>query len=163
MVSTHVTKAVATVRKNKELNIITSQLPNLETRNTNNEIMVKRSLVLGGIYGVLDTPFSLLGLENITDILFLLFIICMFMLCFNKTPKFLSNFISNHPTASYYLTVIGWIPYFIFIVFIMLIGSGYIIDYSDATVEHSMNIISYPYTTIYLAIASLIIAFVRNK
>lgn len=49
-----------------------------------------------------------------------------------------------------------------FIVFVMLIGSGYIIDYSDTTVEYSMNVMSYPYTTIYLAIASLIIAFVRK-
>lgn len=122
----------------------------------------KQALVLGGIYGVLETPFSFLGLENTTDILFVLFILGMFMLCFNKMPKFLSNFISNYPKTSYYLCAIGWIPYFMFIVFVMLIGSGYIIDYSDTTVEYSMNIMSYPYTTIYLAIASLIIAFVRK-
>ncbi len=122
----------------------------------------KQALVLGGIYGVLETPFSFLGLENTTDILFVLFILGMFMLCFNKMPKFLSNFISNYPKTSYYLCAIGWIPYFMFIVFVMLIGSGYIIDYSDTTVEYSMNVMSYPYTTIYLAIASLIIAFVRK-
>lgn len=122
----------------------------------------KEALVLGGIYGVLETPFSFLGLENTTDILFVLFILGMFMLCFNKIPKFLSNFISNYPKTSYYLCAIGWIPYFMFIVFVMLIGSGYIVDYSDTTVEYSMNVMSYPYTTIYLAIASLIIAFVRK-
>ncbi len=123
----------------------------------------KEALVLGGIYGVLETPLSFLGVENTTDILFLLFIIGIFMLCFNKTPKFLSNFISNHPQTSYYLCAIGWIPYFMFIGIIMLIGSGYIIDYSDTTVEYIMNIIFYPYTTIYLAIASLIIAFARKR
>ena len=123
----------------------------------------KEALVLGGIYGVLETPFSFLGLENTTDILFVLFILGMFMLCFNKMPKFLSNFISNYPKTSYYLCAIGWIPYFMFIVFVMLIGSGYIIDYSDTTVEYIMNIIFYPYTTIYLAIASLIIAFARKQ
>lgn len=122
----------------------------------------KEALVLGGIYSVLETPFSFLGLEKTTSILFVLFIIGMFMLCFNKIPKFLSNFISNYPKTSYYLCAIGWIPYFMFIVFVMLIGSGYIIDYSDTTVEYSMNVMSYPYTTIYLAIASLIIAFVRK-
>lgn len=122
----------------------------------------KEALVLGGIYSVLETPFSFLGLKNTTGILFVLFIIGMFMLCFNKIPKFLSNFISNYPKTSYYLCAIGWIPYFMFIVFVMLIGSGYIIDYSDTTVEYSMNVMSYPYTTIYLAIASLIIAFVRK-
>ena len=123
----------------------------------------KEALVLGGIYGVLETPLSFLGVENISDILFLLFILGIFMLCFNKTPKFLSNFISNYPKTSYYLCAIGWIPYFMFIGFIMLIGSGYIIDYSDTTVEYIMNIISYPYTTIYLAIASLTIAFARKR
>lgn len=123
----------------------------------------KEALVLGGIYGVLETPFSFLGLENTTDILFVLFILGMFMLCFNKMPKFLSNFISNYPKTSYYLCAIGWIPYFMFIVFVMLIGSGYIIDYSDTTIEYIMNIIFYPYTTIYLAIASLIIAFARKQ
>ena len=123
----------------------------------------KEALVLGGIYGVLETPLSFLGLENASSILFLLFILGMFILCFNKTPKFLSNFISNHPKTSYYLCAIGWIPYFMFIAFITLIGSGYIIDYSDKTVEYSMNIMSYPYTTIYLAITSLIIAFARKR
>lgn len=123
----------------------------------------KEALVLGGIYGVLETPLSFLGLENASCILFLLFILGMFMLCFNKTPKFLSNFISNRPKTSYYLCAIGWIPYFILVAFIMLIGSGYIINYSDKTVEYSMNIMYYPYTTIYLAITSLIIAFVRKR
>lgn len=122
----------------------------------------KEALILGGIYGVLETPLSLLGFKSISGILFLLFILGMFMLCFNKIPKFLSTLISNYPKPSYYLCAIGWIPYFMFIVFVMLIGSGYIIDYSDTTVEYSMNVMSYPYTTIYLAIASLIIAFVRK-
>lgn len=123
----------------------------------------KEALVLGGIYGVLETPLSLLEIEKITNILFLLFVLGMLMLCFNKIPKFLSNFISNYPKTSYYLCAIGWIPYFMFVVFVMLIGSGYIIDYSDTTVEYSMDVMSYPYTTIYLALVSLIIALVRKK
>ncbi|MBO5038178.1 MAG: hypothetical protein J6C85_01800 [Alphaproteobacteria bacterium] len=122
----------------------------------------KEALVLGGIYGVLETPLSFLGFENTSGILFLLFILGMFMLCFNKTPKFLSNFISNYPKTSYYLTAIGWIPYFMFIVFVLLIGSGYIINYSDITVEYGMHIMFYPYTTIYLALVSLITALVRK-
>lgn len=122
----------------------------------------KEALVLGGIYGVLETPLSFLGFENTSGILFLLFILGMFMLCFNKIPKFLSNFILNYPKTSYYLTAIGWIPYFMFIVFVLLVGSGYIINYSDTTVEYSMNVMSYPYTTIYLALVSLIIALVRK-
>ena len=123
----------------------------------------REALVLGGIYGVLETPLSLLGFEILSDILFLLFIICMCMLCFNKTPKFLANFISNYPTTSYFLAAIGWIPYFMLLVFFMLIGSGYIVDYSDAVVEYSMDIVLYPYITIYLAIVSLVIAFIRKK
>ena len=85
------------------------------------------------------------------------------MLCFNKTPKFLANFISNYPMISYFLAAIGWIPYFMFLVFFILIGSGYIVDYSDAVVEYSMDIVLYPYITIYLAIVSLVIAFIRKK
>ena len=123
----------------------------------------KEALVLGGLSGVLETPLSLLGFETLSDILFLLFIIYMCMLCFNKTPKFLANFISNYPMISYFLAAIGWIPYFMFLVFFILIGSGYIVDYSDAVVEYSMDIVLYPYITIYLAIVSLVIAFIRKK
>ncbi len=123
----------------------------------------KEALVLGGLSGVLETPLSLLGFDNLANIFFILFIICMLMLCFNKTPKFLSYFMSHYSNASYYLAAIGWIPYFIIIIFITLIGSGYIMDYSDTTVEYSMNVMFYPYTTIYLAITSLIIAFVRKR
>lgn len=123
----------------------------------------KEALVLGGLSGVLETPLSLLGFETISNILFILFIACVLMLCFNRIPKFLSSLISNYPKTAYYLAAIGWIPYFIFIIFIMLIGSGYIVDYSDTTVKYSMGIILYPYTTIYLGVASLIIAFIRKK
>lgn len=86
----------------------------------------KEALVLGGIYGVLETPLSLLNFENISDILFILFIICILMLSSNRTPKFLSEFISKFPKTSYYLAAIGWIPYFMIITTIVFLGSTYL-------------------------------------
>lgn len=38
-----------------------------------------------------------------------------------------------------------------------------VLDYSDTIAEYSINIMLYPYITIYLAIASLIIAFVKKR
>lgn len=121
----------------------------------------KEALVLGGIYGVLGTPFSLLGLENITDILFLLFIICMFMLCFNRTPKFLSALISRYPKTAYYLSAIGWIPYFLLIITIAFMGSSYYISYPQ---KFTMSFLyGLAYTGLGMAFISFVIAFFRTK
>ena len=57
----------------------------------------KEALVLGGMYGVLETPFTYLGFEKIANILFVVFIWCMIKLCFNKTPKFIAKTIENYP------------------------------------------------------------------
>lgn len=121
----------------------------------------KEALVLGGIYGVLGTPFSLLGLEKITDILFLLFIICMFMLCFNRTPKFLSALISRYPKTAYYLSAIGWIPYFLLIITIAFMGSSYYISYPQ---KFTMSFLyGLAYTGLGMAFISFVIAFFRTK
>ena len=76
----------------------------------------KEALVLGGIYGVLATPFSLLGFELISDVVFLLFIVYAIMLLFNKTPKFISFVMNKYPKMTYYLAAIGWVPYFMIII-----------------------------------------------
>lgn len=121
----------------------------------------KEALVLGGIYGVLDTPFSLLDFESISDILFLLFIICMLMLCFNKTPKFLSNLISNYPKTSYYLCAIGWIPYFMIITTIVLLGGSYFVSYSEEFIVRFL--FNLAYVSLGMAFISLSIAFIRKR
>ena len=63
------------------------------------KLVSKETLVLGGLYYVADTPFTLMGAEFITDILLLAFVGCCVMLCFNKTPKFLSAFTAKFPTC----------------------------------------------------------------
>lgn len=121
----------------------------------------KEALVLGGLSGVLETPLSLLGFEILSDILFLLFIICMFMLCFNKTPKFLSNFISNYPKISYYLCAIGWIPYFMIITTAVFLGCAYFVSYFEEFMVRFL--LSLAYISLGMLFVSLIIAFTRKK
>ncbi len=123
----------------------------------------KETLVLGGIYSVLDTPFSLLGVEIITAVLFWGFVILMIILCCNFHIKPLQQLIIKYPVSSYYLSAIGWVPYFMIVIFITLIGSGYFIDYSDCFVKYSMGILLNPYTGLYLVLTSFIIAYVKKS
>lgn len=121
----------------------------------------KEALVLGGLSGVLETPLSLLGFENLANIFFILFIICMLMLCFNKTPKFLSYFISYYPNVSYYLCAIGWIPYFMIITTIVFLGSTYFVSSSEEFVVRFL--FSLAYVSLGMAFISLSIAFIRKR
>ncbi len=89
------------------------------------KLLSKEALVLGGVYGVVDAPFTIIGLDIITDILFVAFIICIIMLCFNKKPLFLAKIMANYPKTSYYLSSIGWIPYLTWIVILGLTISFY--------------------------------------
>lgn len=124
----------------------------------------KEALVLWGIYGVLGTPFTYIEnniSEQVLTVLSLLFIVCIVMLCFNKTPKFITQTISKYPRFSYYLGSIGWIPYFAIIIPIFLTISAFFIDYSDNTISLCVNIIGY---IIEFGIpVSLIIAFLLKK
>lgn len=121
----------------------------------------KEALVLGGLSGVLETPLSLLGFETISNILFILFIGCILMLCFNRIPKFLSALISNYPKTAYYLAAIGWIPYFLLITTIVFIGTTYFITYSEKFIVYSLY--SLAYASLGMAFISLVTAFVRIK
>ena len=120
----------------------------------------KEALLLGGIYGILETPFTYLKYEFITDILFIIFVCCAIMLCFNRTPKFISKTIENYPNISYYLVSIGWIPYFVILGTILFILSGFIIDYSEIFLELVFNYLYY--ISPLLVFASLIIAFIKK-
>lgn len=121
----------------------------------------KEALVLGGIYGVLDTPFSLLGLNLITDILSLLFIFYTIMLCFNRTPKFIAFAINQHPQISYYLSAIGWIPYVIIVLFLGIVGSRLLFGYTDTVLEFLL--FSLTVFEFLAAIVSPIIAYAKSK
>ena len=121
----------------------------------------KEALVLGGAYGILDTPFALSGLEIISDILFGLFIICIIMLCFNKTPKFISFMMNKYPKTSYYLTAIGWIPYFVIIGMVVLFIFIVVFSWQDNTIETTTNIFNLICS--WGAPVSLVIAYVRAR
>jgi len=121
----------------------------------------KEALVLGGLSGVLETPLSLLGFETIADILFILFIGCVFMLCINRTPKFLSALISNYPKTAYYLAAIGWIPYFLLITTATFLGSVHFVPYSKEVILSFFY--SLAYTSLGLAFISLAVAVIRKN
>lgn len=121
----------------------------------------KEALVLGGIYGVLETPLSLLDFERTTEIIFLLFVGCGLMLCFNRTPKFLSALISGYPKTAYYLSAIGWIPYFLLIITIAFMGSSYYISYPQKFTTSFLYGLAY--TGLGMAFISFVIAFFRTK
>ena len=121
----------------------------------------KEALLLGGIYGILEAPFTYLKYEFITDILFIIFVCCAIMLCFNRTPKFISKTMNNYPNISYYLISTGWIPYFVILGIVLFILSGFIIDYSESFLELVFNYLYYILPL--LVFASLIIAFIKKK
>lgn len=121
----------------------------------------KEALLLGGIYGILETPFTYLKFELITDILFFVFVCCAIMLCFNKTPKFISKTIKNYPNISYYLVSIGWIPYFVILGTILFILSGFVINYSEGFLEMIFNYLYYILPL--LMFSSLVVAFIRKQ
>lgn len=121
----------------------------------------KEALVLGGLSGVLETPLSLLGFKNLAGIFFILFIICMLMLCFNHAPKFLSDFISRCPKTSYYLAAIGWIPYFMITATIAFAASTYFVSYSEEFIVRFL--FGLTYISLGMALISLAVAFVRIK
>ena len=121
----------------------------------------KEALVLGGMYEVVEYPFTYLGFDKITDILFLVFVCCAIMLCFNKTPKFILKTMENYPKTSYYLTSIGWLPYFIFAITLALI-----VSYRYLHQDNNLLTTQLVYLGIFNFLAiliSLIIALVKQK
>jgi len=121
----------------------------------------KEALVLGGVYGVLDTPFSLLNLELISEILLVAFIISAILLCFNKTPKFVTYITSQFPQTAYYLSSIGWIIYFAIIGLITIIVMAGIFEWPDNTLKDTMKIFNF--ICLWGIPFSLLIAFIREK
>lgn len=106
----------------------------------------KEALVLGGIYSVLSTPFvygNNAVIEQISSILLIVFIICAIMLCFNKTPKFVSFTLNKYPKISYYLAAFGWIPFFTIIGVVGLFISAYFIEYDENNIEWWFKIMHY--------------------
>lgn len=124
----------------------------------------KEALVLGGIYGILSTPFAYSNneiAEKFATGLFCLFILNVLILCFNKTPRFISWAINHYPRLSYYLSSIGWIPYFAIIIPVLFLASAFFINYSDKSLSFCVDILHY---ILELGIpVSLAIAFIRQR
>ena len=90
----------------------------------------------------------------------MIFIFSAIMLCFNKTPKFITWMLQHHPHLSYYLIAVGWIPYFAIVVPMLFFISGFFINYSDGELSSNFNIIHY---ILEFSIPfSLIIAFIKK-
>lgn len=121
----------------------------------------KEALVLGGIYSVLDMPLLILNLDTIREILFVLFIAFANMLCFNKTPVFISYIIKHYPAISYYLCSFGWIIYFIIIAMIGIIPLAALFEWKDTTFENMMKI--YSFICSWGVPVSILTAFLRTK
>ena len=93
--------------------------------------------------------------------MFCLFILNILILCFNKTPRFISWTINKYPRLSYYLTSIGWIPYFAIIIPALLLVSAFFVNYSDKSLSFCVDILHY---ILELGIpVSLAIAFIRQR
>ncbi len=124
----------------------------------------KETLVLGGLYSVIGTPFAYIEnnlVEQISSGLLIIFFLFTIALCFNKTPKFISLLINKHPNISYYLASFGWIPYFMIIGFATIFIYVYFNDYTETSVTILEKLyiwilnLGFPF--------SLLIAFIRQK
>ena len=125
------------------------------------KLLSKEALVLGGVYGVIDAPFSIIGLEFVTDILFIVFIVCAIMLCFNKNPLFLTKIMTDYPKTSYYLSSIGWIPYLTWVIVLGLVVSFYYFGLSAIQLKQQLWFLGV--FDIGVAILSLVIAAIRTQ
>lgn len=124
----------------------------------------KEALILGGVYGVLSTPFTYFHnyfSEQIYFVLLGIFVVFMVLNFFNKTPSFIYTFIQQHPILSYYLISIGWIAYFLIlgIIFIPLLAS--VLEWNDAIIKEVTDIFDIICT--YGGPFSLLVAFIKRK
>ena len=125
------------------------------------KLLSKETLLLGGLYGVFDTSFSLFNFEILRDILFIIFLISLVMLCFNKTPQYISFVATTYPKTSYYLSAIGWVTYFMIMAILILLISRLFISYPDnffATFAYGLM-----YCGAGGAFVSLIFAFIKAQ
>lgn len=121
------------------------------------------ALVLGGLYGVLGAPFTFMGNsfgDGVLSLLLAIFTLCMLMLCFNKTPKFIYKIIEKLPRVSYYLIAIGWIPYAAIFGLVAILMIATFEGGNEQSIEFMGNILNYT-MTIGLPV-SLVAAFVRQ-
>lgn len=127
------------------------------------KICSDESLLLGGLYCVFEIIFALLRLEVLRDILFLIFLISVIMLCFNKTPKYISYTLNKYPKTSYYLMSFGWVPYFMLICFVLFLAYIHLFDSVDNLHLYIKYIIPCSIAVLIMGFISLIIAYIKVK
>ncbi len=107
------------------------------------KLLSKEALSVGGIYCVLNTPFFVVQTpiaEKASMLLFSIFIICMLLLYWPKFSLYIGDLTKRFPRIFYYLASIGWIPYFVIIGIICLIGVAAAMEWTDNTIEQAVNI-----------------------
>lgn len=119
------------------------------------------ALCLGGIFSVVSAPFVYAGIEPIALILLFAFIVLMFGIAFNKVPFFVTYMINHHAKITYYLSSIGWIPYFAIAYPVVLIAICAFFDLSDKTSEFWFNV--YVWALNLGAFISLLIAYIKRS
>lgn len=127
------------------------------------KICSDETLLLGGLYCVFEIILALLGLEVLRDIVFLVFLISVIMLCFNKTPKYISYTLNKYPKTSYYLMSFGWIPYFTVICFVLFLAYIQLFDSVDNLPLYIKYIIPCSIAVLIMGFISLIIAYIKVK
>lgn len=127
------------------------------------KICSDETLLLGGLYCVFEIIFALLRLEVLRDILFLVFLISVIMLCFNKTPKYISYTLNKYPKTSYYLMSFGWVPYFMLICFVLFLAYIHLFDSVDNLHLYIKYIIPCSIAVLIMGFISLIIAYIKVK
>lgn len=125
------------------------------------KVWSREALVLGGVYSAVNAPFAYFDVEPVTDILYLGFIICAVMLCFNKTPKFIALLSEKYPRLSYYLASFGWLPYLVILLPLVFFVCALQFEFSEKTVD--VALLGFSYILTYGIPFSLIIAFVRQR
>lgn len=127
----------------------------------------KQALTVGGIYSVLSAPFFIFETsvtEKIDMFLFSIFIICMFLLYWSKFYLFIEKQTQKFPRISYYLISVGWIPYFVIIGIVGIVGifmfAGVFL-WQDNTLETVINLFNL--ICIWGFPVSLIIAYIRAR
>lgn len=119
------------------------------------------ALCLGGIFSVVSAPFIYAGIESVALILLFAFVVLMFGIAFNKVPFFITYMINHHPEITYYLSAIGWIPYFAIVYPVVLIAICTFFNLSDKTSEFWFNI--YTWILSFGAFISLLIASIKRS
>lgn len=124
----------------------------------------RESLMVGGVYSVLSTPFLILETpitEQINLFLLFIFIACMFLLYWVKFSLLIRKQADRFPKLSYYLMSIGWLPYFFIIGITAIFICTGVFSWNDDILNKTIDIFNL--ICLWGLPGSLIIAYLRAK